>query len=92
MRHGVNAVEGAAPSCDRGQPYEGVQPSVQGAPPLLLTQAGALVHDMEFGPDRPGPSTIRASRSVSRSRIRLDLTGMTHLDQACRDQVEEFTA
>ncbi|MGW4979839.1 hypothetical protein [Streptomyces mirabilis] len=85
-------MEGAAPSCDRGQPYEGVQPSVQGALPLLLTQAGALVRDMEFGPGRPGPSVICASRSVSRLRIRLDLTGMTHLDDACRDQVEEFTA
>ncbi|MDX3754222.1 hypothetical protein ACWDBO_03455 [Streptomyces mirabilis] len=37
---------------------------------------------MKFGPDRPGPSTTFAGRSVSRPWIRLDLTGMTAEDWA----------
>ncbi|MER5803833.1 hypothetical protein [Streptomyces mirabilis] len=37
---------------------------------------------MKFGPDRPGPSTTFAGRSVSSPRIRLGLTGMTAEDRA----------
>ncbi|MDI9834606.1 SulP family inorganic anion transporter [Streptomyces sp. KAU_LT] len=35
---------------------------------------------------------LEAAASSGRPRIRLDLTGVTHLDHACRNQVEEFTA
>ncbi|MGW6910542.1 SulP family inorganic anion transporter [Streptomyces sp. NPDC054940] len=41
------------------------------------------------------PQVIDALESAAASgkpRIRLDLTGVTHLDHACRNQVEEFTA
>ena len=41
------------------------------------------------------PKVIEALESAAASgkpRIRLDLTGVTHLDHACRSQVEEFTA
>jgi len=41
------------------------------------------------------PKVIEALESAAASgkpRIRLDLTGVTHLDHACRNQVEEFTA
>ncbi|MFG2556185.1 SulP family inorganic anion transporter [Streptomyces sp. NPDC048581] len=41
------------------------------------------------------PQVIDALESAAasgRPRIRLDLTGVTHLDHACRNQVEEFTA
>ncbi|MGW6733008.1 SulP family inorganic anion transporter [Streptomyces sp. NPDC055013] len=41
------------------------------------------------------PQVIEALESAAASgkpRIRLDLTGVTHLDHACRNQVEEFTA
>ncbi|WP_369169191.1 SulP family inorganic anion transporter [Streptomyces sp. R28] len=41
------------------------------------------------------PQVIEALESAAasgRPRIRLDLTGVTHLDHACRNQVEEFTA
>ncbi|MGW1956528.1 SulP family inorganic anion transporter [Streptomyces sp. NPDC001920] len=35
---------------------------------------------------------LEAAAASGRPRIRLDLTGVTHLDHACRSQVEEFTA
>ncbi|WP_406492792.1 SulP family inorganic anion transporter [Streptomyces sp. NBC_01604] len=35
---------------------------------------------------------LEAAAASGRPRIRLDLTGVTHLDHACRNQVEEFTA
>ncbi|MBC2906414.1 SulP family inorganic anion transporter [Streptomyces cupreus] len=35
---------------------------------------------------------LEAAASAGKPRIRLDLTGVTHLDHACRNQVEEFTA
>ncbi|GAB7108221.1 hypothetical protein JCM4814A_65350 [Streptomyces phaeofaciens JCM 4814] len=35
---------------------------------------------------------LEAAAEAGRPRIRLDLTGVTHLDHACRSQVEEFTA
>ncbi|MGW4082305.1 SulP family inorganic anion transporter [Streptomyces sp. NPDC004822] len=35
---------------------------------------------------------LEAAASSGKPRIRLDLTGVTHLDHACRNQVEEFTA
>ncbi|MDX3453255.1 SulP family inorganic anion transporter [Streptomyces sp. ME02-8801-2C] len=35
---------------------------------------------------------LEAAAASGRSGIRLDLTGVTHLDHACRNQVEEFTA
>jgi MFS superfamily sulfate permease-like transporter len=35
---------------------------------------------------------LEAAAESGRPRIRLDLTGVTHLDHACRNQVEEFTA
>ncbi|MFB7439250.1 hypothetical protein ACFC01_13025 [Streptomyces mirabilis] len=54
----------------------------EGPPTPLLTQTGALVHGMKFGPDRPGPPTAFVGRSFSRPRIRLDLTGMTAEDWA----------
>ncbi|MEU6357609.1 SulP family inorganic anion transporter [Streptomyces sp. NPDC047072] len=41
------------------------------------------------------PKVIEALEEAAASgkpRIRLDLTGVTHLDHACRNQVEEFTA
>ncbi|MFE6172011.1 SulP family inorganic anion transporter [Streptomyces sp. NPDC056464] len=41
------------------------------------------------------PQVIDALENAAasgRPRIRLDLTGVTHLDHACRNQVEEFTA
>jgi MFS superfamily sulfate permease-like transporter len=41
------------------------------------------------------PQVIEALENAAasgRPRIRLDLTGVTHLDHACRNQVEEFTA
>ncbi|EGX54940.1 transmembrane sulfate transport protein, partial [Streptomyces zinciresistens K42] len=41
------------------------------------------------------PQVIEALEAAAASglpRIRLDLTGVTHLDHACRSQVEEFTA
>ncbi|WP_369270889.1 SulP family inorganic anion transporter [Streptomyces sp. R11] len=41
------------------------------------------------------PQVIEALENAAASgkpRIRLDLTGVTHLDHACRSQVEEFTA
>jgi MFS superfamily sulfate permease-like transporter len=41
------------------------------------------------------PQVIEALEAAAESgkpRIRLDLTGVTHLDHACRSQVEEFTA
>lgn len=41
------------------------------------------------------PQVIEALESATEAgkpRIRLDLTGVTHLDHACRSQVEEFTA
>ncbi|WP_240967640.1 SulP family inorganic anion transporter [Streptomyces composti] len=41
------------------------------------------------------PEVIEALENAAASgkpRIRLDLTGVTHLDHACRNQVEEFTA
>ncbi|WP_327182944.1 SulP family inorganic anion transporter [Streptomyces sp. NBC_01334] len=41
------------------------------------------------------PQVIEALESAAEAgkpRIRLDLTGVTHLDHACRSQVEEFTA
>ncbi|MFI1047441.1 SulP family inorganic anion transporter [Streptomyces griseoruber] len=40
------------------------------------------------------PQVIEALESAAQSgrpRIRLDLTGVTHLDHACRSQVEQFT-
>jgi hypothetical protein len=33
---------------------------------------------------------LEAAAESGRPRIRLDLTGVTHLDHACRNQVEEF--
>ncbi|MGW2044597.1 SulP family inorganic anion transporter [Streptomyces sp. NPDC001858] len=41
------------------------------------------------------PQVIEALETAAQAgkpRIRLDLTGVTHLDHACRSQVEEFTA
>jgi len=41
------------------------------------------------------PQLIEAQESAAgagKPRIRLDLTGVTHLDHACRNQVEEFAA
>nr|WBO77854.1 SulP family inorganic anion transporter [Streptomyces sp. SBE_14.2] len=41
------------------------------------------------------PQVIEAlenAAAAGKPRIRLDLTGVTHLDHACRSQVEEFTA
>ncbi|SBT88374.1 Sulfate permease, MFS superfamily [Streptomyces sp. DI166] len=41
------------------------------------------------------PQVIEAlenAAAAGKPRIRLDLTGVTHLDHACRNQVEEFTA
>jgi hypothetical protein len=41
------------------------------------------------------PQLIEALENAAESgkpRIRLDLTGVTHLDHACRNQVEEFVA
>ncbi|GAA2538734.1 hypothetical protein GCM10010423_40510 [Streptomyces levis] len=35
---------------------------------------------------------LEAAAASGKRRIRLDLTGVTHLDHACRSQVEEFTA
>ncbi|MFE9993775.1 SulP family inorganic anion transporter [Streptomyces avermitilis] len=35
---------------------------------------------------------LEAAAASGRPRIRLDLTGVTHLDHACRNQVEDFTA
>ncbi|MGW2385294.1 SulP family inorganic anion transporter [Streptomyces sp. NPDC001658] len=35
---------------------------------------------------------LEAAAAAGKPRIRLDLTGVTHLDHACRNQVEEFTA
>ncbi|WP_229864137.1 SulP family inorganic anion transporter [Streptomyces djakartensis] len=35
---------------------------------------------------------LEAAAASGKQRIRLDLTGVTHLDHACRNQVEEFTA
>ncbi|MFJ7332309.1 SulP family inorganic anion transporter [Streptomyces sp. NPDC101116] len=35
---------------------------------------------------------LEAAAASGKPRIRLDLTGVTHLDHACRNQVEEFTA
>ncbi|CAM5409516.1 SulP family inorganic anion transporter [Streptomyces aurantiogriseus] len=35
---------------------------------------------------------LEAAAEAGKPRIRLDLTGVTHLDHACRSQVEEFTA
>ena len=35
---------------------------------------------------------LEAAAASGKPRIRLDLTGVTHLDHACRQQVEEFTA
>ena len=35
---------------------------------------------------------LEAAAASGRPQIRLDLTGVTHLDHACRNQVEEFTA
>ncbi|MFC8196328.1 SulP family inorganic anion transporter [Streptomyces sp. NPDC057298] len=35
---------------------------------------------------------LEAAAEAGRPRIRLDLTGVTHLDHACRSQVEEFVA
>ncbi|WP_328496501.1 SulP family inorganic anion transporter [Streptomyces sp. NBC_00414] len=35
---------------------------------------------------------LEAADEAGRPRIRLDLTGVTHLDHACRSQVEEFVA
>ncbi|MFD2683849.1 SulP family inorganic anion transporter [Streptomyces phyllanthi] len=35
---------------------------------------------------------LEAAAEAGKPRIRLDLTGVTHLDHACRNQVEEFTA
>ncbi|QOV38484.1 SulP family inorganic anion transporter [Streptomyces ferrugineus] len=35
---------------------------------------------------------LESAASAGKPRIRLDLTGVTHLDHACRNQVEEFTA
>ncbi|MFG1669961.1 SulP family inorganic anion transporter [Streptomyces sp. Y7] len=35
---------------------------------------------------------LEGAAASGRPRIRLDLTGVTHLDHACRSQVEEFTA
>ncbi|MGA5357638.1 SulP family inorganic anion transporter [Streptomyces purpurascens] len=35
---------------------------------------------------------LEAAAASGKPRIRLDLTGVTHLDHACRSQVEEFTA
>ncbi|MEV1077494.1 SulP family inorganic anion transporter [Streptomyces sp. NPDC050211] len=35
---------------------------------------------------------LEAAAASGRPRIRLDLTGVTHLDHACRNQIEEFTA
>ncbi|MEU6230058.1 SulP family inorganic anion transporter [Streptomyces sp. NPDC047042] len=35
---------------------------------------------------------LEAAAASGRPGIRLDLTGVTHLDHACRNQVEEFTA
>jgi MFS superfamily sulfate permease-like transporter len=35
---------------------------------------------------------LEGAAASGRPRIRLDLTGITHLDHACRNQVEEFTA
>lgn len=34
---------------------------------------------------------LEAAAEAGKPRIRLDLTGVTHLDHACRSQVEEFT-
>ena len=35
---------------------------------------------------------LEAAAEAGKPRIRLDLTGVTHLDHACRNQVEEFVA
>ncbi|MFI7497739.1 SulP family inorganic anion transporter [Streptomyces sp. NPDC049687] len=35
---------------------------------------------------------LEAAAEAGKPRIRLDLTGVTHLDHACRSQVEQFTA
>lgn len=35
---------------------------------------------------------LEAAAASGKPRIRLDLTGVTHLDHACRSQIEEFTA
>ncbi|MGP4011050.1 SulP family inorganic anion transporter [Streptomyces sp. 4N124] len=35
---------------------------------------------------------LEAAATSGKPRIRLDLTGVTHLDHACRNQIEEFTA
>jgi ABC-type transporter Mla MlaB component len=35
---------------------------------------------------------LEAAVEAGKPRIRLDLTGVTHLDHACRSQIEEFTA
>lgn len=35
---------------------------------------------------------LEGAAACAKPRIRLDLTGVTHLDHACRSQVEEFTA
>ncbi|MFF3202199.1 SulP family inorganic anion transporter [Streptomyces sp. NPDC002962] len=35
---------------------------------------------------------LETAAEAGKPRIRLDLTGVTHLDHACRSQVEEFTA
>jgi len=35
---------------------------------------------------------LEAAAAAGKPRIRLDLTGVTHLDHACRSQIEEFTA
>ncbi|GAA4050620.1 SulP family inorganic anion transporter [Streptomyces shaanxiensis] len=35
---------------------------------------------------------LESAAAAGKARIRLDLTGVTHLDHACRNQVEEFTA
>ncbi|MFE9770727.1 SulP family inorganic anion transporter [Streptomyces sp. NPDC005931] len=35
---------------------------------------------------------LEAAAASGKPRIRLDLTGVTHLDHACRNQIEEFTA
>ncbi|MFI5679154.1 SulP family inorganic anion transporter [Streptomyces cellulosae] len=35
---------------------------------------------------------LEAAVASGKQRIRLDLTGVTHLDHACRNQIEEFTA
>jgi hypothetical protein len=58
----------------------GAPEPVEGPPTPLLTQTGALVRDMKFGPDRPFDHLRRPS--VGRPRIRLGLTGMTADDWA----------